>query len=114
MSYLSNDNGENLRAQRNTMAEQFKAYQEVVKKLDKNDKYKDTRELWLKYEKEWPELAAYAKSLLTVPASTAAVERIFSVGGAILKPSRRRLSDKVFEMLMFLKCNMHITRNISF
>ena len=96
------------------MAEQFKAYQEVVKKLDKNDKYKDTRELWLKYEKEWPELAAYAKSLLTVPASTAAVERIFSVGGAILKPSRRRLSDHVFEMLMFLKCNMHITRNISF
>ncbi len=72
LSCLSNENGENLRAQRKTLAGQFKACQEIVKKLDKNAKYKDTREFWLKYEKEWPELGAYAKSLFTVPASTGA------------------------------------------
>ena len=59
-------------------------------------------------EQDWPELAGYTKALLTVPASTASV---VSVGGAILKSSRRRLSDKVFEMLMFLKCNLHLFKN---
>ena len=29
---------------------------------------------WKKYQHEWPELAAYAKALLTVPASSASVE----------------------------------------
>jgi hypothetical protein len=66
---------------------------------------------WLKYSLDWPELAAYTKAVLTVPASSAAVERVFSVGGAILRPSRRRLSDKLFEMLMFLKCNWHLFKN---
>ena len=32
------------------------------------------RLFWLKYEKEWPELAAYTKAILTVSASSAAVE----------------------------------------
>jgi hypothetical protein len=59
----------------------------------------------------WPELAAYTKAILTVPASSAAVERVFSVGGSILRPSRRRLSDRLFEMLMFLKCNWHLFQN---
>ena len=69
------------------------------------------RLFWLKYEKEWPELAAYTKAILTVPASSAAVERVFSVGGSILRPSRRRLSDRLFEMLMFLKCNWYLFKN---
>ena len=71
----------------------------------------NTREFWLKYQHEWPELAAYAKHLLTVPATSAPVERIFSVGGAILRPARRRLSDKNFEMSMFLKCNLRLFNN---
>ena len=71
----------------------------------------NTRDFWLKYEAELPDLAAYAKHLLAVPATSAPVERIFSVGGAILRPARRRLSDKNFEILMFLKCNLHLFKN---
>ena len=71
----------------------------------------NTRDFWLHYQSEWPELAAYTKQLLSVPATSAPVERIFSVGGAILRPARRRLSDKNFEMLMFLKCNLHLFKN---
>ena len=73
----------------------------------------DTRSFWKKYRHEWPELAAYAKALLTVPASSASVERVFSVGGAILRHSRRRLSDRLFEMIMFLKCYLHLFKNLS-
>ena len=83
---------------------------ETIRKISKNSR-EDTRLFWLNYEKEWPELAAYTKAILTVPASSGAVERVFSVGGSILRPSRRRLSDKLFEMLMFLKCNWHLFKN---
>ena len=51
----------------------------------------DTRAFWCKYQHLWPELAAYAKMILTIPATSAPVERIFSVGGAILRPSRRKI-----------------------
>ena len=37
--------------------------------------------------------------------SSAAVERLFSLGGRILTPERTRLSDKRFEMLVFLRAN---------
>jgi len=32
-------------------------------------------------------------------------KRIFSVAGRMFKPDRRRLTDKRFEALMFVKCN---------
>jgi len=47
----------------------------------------------------------YILIYFAVPASSTAVERVYSVGGGILRLSRRRLSDHLFEMLMFLKCN---------
>ena len=34
---------------------------------------RDTGSFWKKYRNEWPELAAYAKALLTGPASNASV-----------------------------------------
>ena len=39
--------------------------------------------------------------------SSAAIERLFSVGKDVLKPKRSRLTDQNFEMLVFLKgaCN---------
>ena len=95
---------------RRSVSKQLEEYLETIRKISKDSK-EDTRLFWLKYEKEWPELAAYTKAILTVPASSAAVERVFSVGGSILRPSRRRLSDRLFEMLMFLKCNWHLFQN---
>jgi hypothetical protein len=37
--------------------------------------------------------------------SSASVERLFSVAGSIFKPTRLRLEDKNFEMVLFLKVN---------
>ena len=42
----------------------------------------------------------------TVP-SSAAVERLFSIGSDILRPKRTRLSSKNFEILVFLKGNQN-------
>ncbi len=42
-------------------------YLETIRELSNENK--ETSLFWLKYDKEWPELAAYTKSILTVPAS---------------------------------------------
>lgn len=54
---------------------------------------------------KYPLLYNVAKRVLSVPASSAPVERIFSRGGLIVRPHRARISDQMLNILMFLKCN---------
>ncbi|CAF0832016.1 unnamed protein product [Brachionus calyciflorus] len=79
-------------------------FTEYLCEIDKPCNFQlDTSAFWLKYKDNWGELAAFANYILNVPATSASVERIFSVGGAILRPSRRCITDKVFEQLILLK-----------
>ena len=57
---------------------------------------------------KYPALHSLALKALSVPASSAPVERIFSRGGIILRPHRARLGCQMVETLMFLKCNEHV------
>ena len=56
---------------------------------------------------------AFVKANSTLP-SSAAVERLFTIAGIILGPSRRRckMSDKLFDRMVFLKCHMEQTQEI--
>jgi hypothetical protein len=45
------------------------------------------------------------QKVLRVPACSAAVERIFSHGGNLMRPHRTSMSDAVLENLIFCKCN---------
>ena len=67
-------------------------------------------------ERPWPELKKTTKYRGTCSMfihsnnailSSAAIERLFSVGKDVLKPKRSGLTDQHFEMLVFLKgaCN---------
>ena len=47
---------------------------------------------------------------LSVPASSSAVERVFSQGGLILRPQRARMGDKLLSQLIFLKCNSNLSK----
>jgi hypothetical protein len=66
---------------------------------------KDTLEFWRQYSERFPELAILAKKYLATPASSASVERIFSISGHIFSVKRRRLHHKYFSELVFLKLN---------
>ena len=50
-------------------------------------------------------LAVIAKPVLSVSASSAPVELLFSVAGKSFRPDRCRMKDTTFENLIFIKCN---------
>uniref|UniRef100_A0A3Q1GY77 HAT C-terminal dimerisation domain-containing protein n=1 Tax=Acanthochromis polyacanthus TaxID=80966 RepID=A0A3Q1GY77_9TELE len=60
---------------------------------------------WTKNRDRFPQLHKLALKVLTVPASSAPVERVFSRGGIIMRPHRARLGHKMLQSLMLLKCN---------
>src|SRR6218665_341946 len=64
--------------------------------------------------KDFPTIArAFQKANSTLP-SSAAVERLFSVSGMILTPRRCIMSDKLFDMMVFLKgCSSGVTSSSS-
>ena len=57
---------------------------------------------WKNHENTYHKLSLLAQKYLAIPASSAPVERLFSVAGKIYRPDRCNLSDKSFETLMFI------------
>ena len=65
----------------------------------------DCLEFWSNRRDKLPILYELAVKFLSVPATSAPVERVFSHGGIILRPHRARLGDAMLSDLVFLKCN---------
>lgn len=63
-------------------------------------------EFWSQNRERFPQLYSLAVKVLSIPASSAPVERVFSKGGLIMRPHRARLSHKMVTALVFLKSNM--------
>ena len=64
---------------------------------------------WEQHQQQFPQLTSLAMRYLAIPASSAPVERLFSIAGKVFRADRSRLSDARFEELMFLRCNSHIS-----
>ena len=58
---------------------------------------------WANRSHRWPCLSAMAKDLLSIPATSAASERAFSVGKDVFGISRNRLSPETVEALICLR-----------
>jgi hypothetical protein len=60
---------------------------------------------WAKMNKTYPRLAKLARTLLSIPASSGSVERLFSVSGAIVRARRSRLTTTTVEsLLLAMEC----------
>ncbi|KAG7166748.1 Zinc finger BED domain-containing protein 4-like 5 [Homarus americanus] len=55
--------------------------------------------------KQFPVLTRLAPKYLAIPATSAPVERLFSIAGKLFRPERCNLSNKRFEQLMMIRCN---------
>ena len=62
-------------------------------------------DFWRMHEKSFPNLARMARQFLGCPASSASVERIFSVAGQFFDDLRRQMADEVLEDLMWAAIN---------
>uniref|UniRef100_A0A096M2K3 BED-type domain-containing protein n=1 Tax=Poecilia formosa TaxID=48698 RepID=A0A096M2K3_POEFO len=56
-------------------------------------------------QSKYPQLHNLALKVLSVPASSAPVQRVFSRGGIVMRPHCARLGAKMLQSLVFLKCN---------
>ena len=63
---------------------------------------------WKRDAKVLPRLYLVAMRVLSVPATSTPVERVFSHGGLIMRPHRARLSARTLSSLIFLKCNRSV------
>ena len=60
---------------------------------------------WRDHEKVLPCLARLAKHILTIPASSAKSEEVFSIGGNFVTAKRNRIAPKKVENLIVIKEN---------
>ena len=65
----------------------------------------DPFEFWLQNLSSLPNLANFTLDLLTVPASTAPIETVFSVGGEATTGKRNRLTDHRLECEILIRKN---------
>ncbi len=68
----------------------------------------DTFDFWMKHKSEFPFLFEVAMTVLSTPATTAPVERIFSQAGLCdgVKSRRVNLSDKMLESEVMMNINL--------
>jgi hypothetical protein len=60
---------------------------------------------WSLNRKKLGLIFSLAMKILSVPATSAPVEHVFSRGGILMRPHRASMSDKTLADLVFLKCN---------
>jgi hypothetical protein len=70
-------------------------------------------DFWWINEDRWPILAKVAKKVLGVPASSANVERLFSLSGHINNPKRRRMTPILFAALVYNKLNEFLLKFVT-
>uniref|UniRef100_H2Z2H9 HAT C-terminal dimerisation domain-containing protein n=1 Tax=Ciona savignyi TaxID=51511 RepID=H2Z2H9_CIOSA len=63
---------------------------------------------WRVNKRRFSSLYCVAKKVFAIPASSTAIERVFSRGEVMFRPYTSNLTDKVLSALICLKCNQNI------
>ena len=60
---------------------------------------------WIENQEKYPAIASVAFDILTIPGSSAAVERVFSTAGHATMGKRNRLADQNLEREVIIRKN---------
>ena len=80
-----------------TAKNQFVKYLEEVYRYDPTEGHCHVFHFWSDNKNKFPHLSNLAMRVLSIPASSAPVERVFSRGGLIMRPHKARLVANTFE-----------------
>lgn len=72
-----------------------------------------TEEFWRKHQRTMPIMYKCANHLLSMPASSAFIERYFSICGVVCKKRAGNMTDDLIIMRSFLKTNMRILDSLN-
>ena len=82
--------------------EEFEQYLTIVETLqDETDAFG----FWNTHKLKLCKLSELAFRVLSVPATSAPIEGVFSHGGILMRPHRASMGDSQIENLLLLKCN---------
>ena len=71
---------------------------------------KSTVNFWLDNKSDFPNLFTIVIHLLGIPASSAFIERFFSICGVVCKKRTGNMSDNLLITRSFIKCNLPILK----
>ena len=69
-----------------------------------------TKLFWIKYKQELPKLFDLTNRLLSIPATSAFIERLFSISGIVSNQKNANLSDDMLIARTMLKVNMKLMK----
>jgi len=81
---------------------QLELYLDKSKYLDKSTTF-DILSFWKGNEFRYPEVAAMARDILSIPISTIASESTFSIGGCVIDQYRSSLKPDIVETLVCIR-----------
>ena len=80
-------------------------YKRYVPRVPIRNRFPDPIAWWKKYGKRFPSLAALAYKYLSIQATSAPSERIFSLASRIIEDRRTRLDPSLAGQLLYVGCN---------
>lgn len=97
---------------------EFEAEVKLFCSIITSDKFKNASELstkafWIENRAQLPNMAKLANILLNIPASSAFVERFFSICGVVCKARSMSMTDELIIMRVLLKTNIHLLKELN-
>ena len=80
-------------------------YKRHVPRVPIRNRFRDPIAWWKKYDTRFPRLAALAHKYLSIQATSAPSERIFSLASRIIEDRRTRLDPSLAGQLLYVGCN---------
>jgi len=74
-----------------------------AKNNNQNESTTDPLQFWKTYRNQFPYPSQYARSILSIPATTTNVEREFSTAGWILNQRRTNLKPEEVDKILFVR-----------